>query len=187
MEGCWSTQSRSTRFAYVNNRVGVLAQRRERTSSSSILMKSVVVFGRPLRCEIQDVPIPNPGSDEVLIRVLFCASNPRGWKAPDHLLPAHEPINQGTEMGGYYRERRPRCFYIQARRPCRSGSSATNALGHLRRVLSRASEYMLWDPAKHFLRRSVHDPVRPLYSSSGGPSTLGRFLRCAAAPNGRLA
>jgi NADPH2:quinone reductase len=64
-------------------------------------MKSVVVYGQPsLRCEIVDVPIPKPGAKEVLIKVVFCASNPRDWKAQDHLLPHNPPINQGNEMAG---------------------------------------------------------------------------------------
>lgn len=62
-------------------------------------MKSVIVKARPLRCEIIDVPIPEPGPDEVLIKVIYCASNPRDWKAPDHLVPGVE-INQGNEMSG---------------------------------------------------------------------------------------
>lgn len=62
-------------------------------------MKSVIVKARPLRCEIIDVPIPEPGPDEVLIKVIYCASNPRDWKAPDHLIPGVE-INQGNEMSG---------------------------------------------------------------------------------------
>ncbi|PON23118.1 alcohol dehydrogenase [Trichoderma gamsii] len=63
------------------------------------IMKSVIVKARPLRCEIIDVPIPEPGPDEVLIKVIYCASNPRDWKAPDHLIPGVE-INQGNEMSG---------------------------------------------------------------------------------------
>lgn len=55
-------------------------------------MKSVIVKARPLRCEIIDVPIPDPGPDEVLIKVIYCASNPRDWKAPDHLIPGVEII-----------------------------------------------------------------------------------------------
>ncbi|OPB37707.1 zinc binding dehydrogenase [Trichoderma guizhouense] len=62
-------------------------------------MKSVIVKAHPLRCEIIDTPIPQPGPDEVLIKVIFCASNPRDWKAPDHLIPGVE-INQGNEMSG---------------------------------------------------------------------------------------
>lgn len=46
-----------------------------------------------------DVPIPEPRPDEVLIKVACCASNPRDWKAPDHLFPGVE-INQGNEMSG---------------------------------------------------------------------------------------
>ncbi|KAJ5717286.1 alcohol dehydrogenase [Penicillium malachiteum] len=62
-------------------------------------MKSVVVRAHPLRCDIEDVPIPQPGPHEVLIKVIYCASNPRDWKAPDHLIPGEE-INQGNEMSG---------------------------------------------------------------------------------------
>ncbi|KAL7933860.1 GroES-like protein [Trichoderma chlorosporum] len=62
-------------------------------------MKSVIVKAHPLQCEIIDVPIPRPQPNEVLIKVIFCASNPRDWKAPDHLIPGVE-INQGNEMSG---------------------------------------------------------------------------------------
>lgn len=62
-------------------------------------MKSVIVKAHPLRCETVDVPIPKPGPDELLIKVIYCASNPRDWKAPDHLIPGVE-INQGNEMSG---------------------------------------------------------------------------------------
>ncbi|KAL7947517.1 GroES-like protein [Trichoderma barbatum] len=62
-------------------------------------MKSVIVKAHPLRCEIIDTPIPQPGPEEVLIKVIFCASNPRDWKAPDHLIPGAE-LNQGNEMSG---------------------------------------------------------------------------------------
>ncbi|KAJ5621139.1 alcohol dehydrogenase [Penicillium lagena] len=62
-------------------------------------MKSVIVQAHPLRCKIVDVPVPQPGPQEVLIKVTYCASNPRDWKAPDHLIPG-EDINQGNEMSG---------------------------------------------------------------------------------------
>lgn len=62
-------------------------------------MKSVIVRAHPLRCEIVHVPVPQPGPDEVLVKVIYCASNPRDWKAPDHLIPGEE-INQGNEMSG---------------------------------------------------------------------------------------
>ncbi|OOQ90284.1 alcohol dehydrogenase [Penicillium brasilianum] len=62
-------------------------------------MKSTIVRAHPLRCDIIDVLVPQPGPHEVLIKVIYCASNPRDWKAPDHLIPGEE-INQGNEMSG---------------------------------------------------------------------------------------
>lgn len=62
-------------------------------------MKSTIVRAHPLRCDIINVPVPQPGPREVLIKVIYCASNPRDWKAPDHLIPGEE-INQGNEMSG---------------------------------------------------------------------------------------
>jgi NADPH:quinone reductase len=66
-------------------------------------MKSVIVKAHPLRCDVVDVPIPQPGPDEILIKVVCCASNPRDWKAPDHLIQGVE-INQGNEMSGIVEE-----------------------------------------------------------------------------------
>lgn len=62
-------------------------------------MKSLIVQAHPLRCKIVEIPVPQPGPQEVLIKVIYCASNPRDWKAPDHLIPG-EDINQGNEMSG---------------------------------------------------------------------------------------
>ncbi|KAJ5729139.1 uncharacterized protein N7483_003647 [Penicillium malachiteum] len=42
---------------------------------------------------------PQPGPHEVLIKVIYCTSNPRDWKAPDHLI-LHKEIHQGNEMSG---------------------------------------------------------------------------------------
>lgn len=61
-------------------------------------MRSIVVRGQPLRCEIKEGPIPYPGAREVLIRVLFCASNSRDWMIAEQ-MPNHE-ISQGVEMSG---------------------------------------------------------------------------------------
>ena len=62
-------------------------------------MKSVIVKAHPLRCEMLEIPVPQPGPDEILVKVICCASNPRDWKAPDHLIPGVE-INQGNELSG---------------------------------------------------------------------------------------
>jgi NADPH:quinone reductase-like Zn-dependent oxidoreductase len=66
-------------------------------------MKSVIVKAHPLRCEVLEVPVPQPGPDEILVKVVCCGSNPRDWKAPDHLIPGVE-INQGNEMSGIVEE-----------------------------------------------------------------------------------
>ena len=61
-------------------------------------MRSVIVQGNPLSCQVKSLPIPSPGPREVLIRVHFCASNPRDWIAAEQ-IPGYA-INQGVEMAG---------------------------------------------------------------------------------------
>ena len=42
-------------------------------------MKEVIVYSTPeLRTEIHDIPIPTPGPDEVVIKVVVAGSNPKG-------------------------------------------------------------------------------------------------------------
>lgn len=63
------------------------------------MMKSVIAFGHPLRTEIRDVPIPIPGPNEILVRVICCGANPKDWKMPE-VLESHLAINQGQDMSG---------------------------------------------------------------------------------------
>jgi NADPH2:quinone reductase len=47
---------------------------------SNMSMKEVVVHPTPdLWTEIQEVPIPSPGPDEVVIRVIVAGSNVKGF------------------------------------------------------------------------------------------------------------
>jgi NADPH2:quinone reductase len=63
-------------------------------------MKSVFVYGNPLRAELRDVLIPTPGPNEVLIKVVCCGANPKDWKMPEE-LERGMVINQGQDMSGY--------------------------------------------------------------------------------------
>lgn len=53
------------------------------TTSSSALsnMKEAIVSAGP-SVKIVDSPIPKPGSDQVVTKVVFSGSNPKDWKVP---------------------------------------------------------------------------------------------------------
>lgn len=60
-------------------------------------MKEAVIFKGP-RAEVHDAPIPEPGPDEVLTKVIVSGSNPKDWKMP-HFMSA-EGTNQGDDIAG---------------------------------------------------------------------------------------
>jgi NADPH2:quinone reductase len=63
-------------------------------------MKNLTVFYDPeLKTELEDIPVPNYGDDEVLIKVIVAGSNPKDWKhpAPDYF---NIKLNQGDDVGG---------------------------------------------------------------------------------------
>jgi NADPH:quinone reductase-like Zn-dependent oxidoreductase len=63
------------------------------------MMKSAFVSRGP-KVEIRDVPIPNPGPGEVLVKVVYSGSNPKDWKVFE-LMPDEKPSNQGNDFAGY--------------------------------------------------------------------------------------
>ena len=52
-------------------------------------MKTVIVYPGP-KVEIVDSPIPKPGPDQVVIKVIVSGSNPKDW----YVLPFLSDIHQ---------------------------------------------------------------------------------------------
>lgn len=62
-------------------------------------MKEAIVHGgESLTVQIIDSPIPEPKADEVLIKVVFCGSNPKDWKYPFY---SKKSANSGDDIAGY--------------------------------------------------------------------------------------
>ncbi|KAI8957429.1 GroES-like protein [Daldinia sp. FL1419] len=59
-------------------------------------MKEVLVAPGP-KVQFIDSPIPKPGPDDVLIKVVVSGSNPKDWKVPNW---RQTTVNQGDDMGG---------------------------------------------------------------------------------------
>lgn len=63
-------------------------------------MKNLIVFYDPdLKTELQDIPVPEYGDEDVLIKVVAAGSNPKDWKHP---APTYFNVrlNQGDDVGG---------------------------------------------------------------------------------------
>ncbi|TVY84571.1 Trans-enoyl reductase [Lachnellula suecica] len=58
-------------------------------------MKEAIVAAGP-KVTLQDVPIPKPNADQVLIKVVYSGSNPKDWKRPQ----LGEPHNSGDDISG---------------------------------------------------------------------------------------
>ncbi|KAF3069804.1 Protein TOXD [Daldinia childiae] len=63
-------------------------------------MKEALIAPGP-KVQIIDSPIPKPGADEVLIKVVVSGSNPKDWKVPGW---RNVTINQGDDIGGIVQE-----------------------------------------------------------------------------------
>jgi NADPH:quinone reductase len=59
-------------------------------------MKEAIVSKGPT-VNIQEVPIPTPNADQVLIKVIYSGTNPKDWKRAE-FGPAH---NTGDDIAGY--------------------------------------------------------------------------------------
>ncbi|KAF2139997.1 uncharacterized protein K452DRAFT_59154 [Aplosporella prunicola CBS 121167] len=59
-------------------------------------MKEAIVY-TPDKVEIVDSPIPTPGPDQVVIKVIVSGSNPKDWKHPEW---AKNPENSGDDIAG---------------------------------------------------------------------------------------
>lgn len=61
-------------------------------------MKEAIV-AKGLGVTIQDVAIPEPQADQVIIQVVVSGSNPKDWKIPE-LVPDYN-ANSGDDIAGY--------------------------------------------------------------------------------------
>lgn len=61
-------------------------------------MKEALVAAGP-KVSIRDDPIPEPQPGQVVIKVAYCASNPKDWKVPEW-YPDLPPMNAGKRHGG---------------------------------------------------------------------------------------
>ncbi|GHJ85931.1 hypothetical protein NliqN6_2333 [Naganishia liquefaciens] len=61
-------------------------------------MKQTYVHAKPeFRGEIQEVDIPTPNDDQLVIKVVIAGSNPKDWKLPELGVPG----NSGDDAAGY--------------------------------------------------------------------------------------
>lgn len=63
-------------------------------------MKNLLVYYDPeFTTKLEDIPIPEYGDDEILIKVVVAGSNPKDWKHP---MPQYfnVKLNQGDDVGG---------------------------------------------------------------------------------------
>ncbi|KAK9467969.1 chaperonin 10-like protein [Lipomyces arxii] len=61
-------------------------------------MKELIVYPNPLESQFVDSPIPEPGDDEVLIKVVVSGCNPKDWKYPAW---QNKKFNSGDDIAGY--------------------------------------------------------------------------------------
>ncbi len=64
--------------------------------TSSHNMKEAIVLAGP-RVNIVDSPIPTPGPDQVLTKVVVSGSNPKDWKRPES---TGKDLNTGDDIAG---------------------------------------------------------------------------------------
>ena len=79
------------------------AARRLSTTSRSLIfptkitnMKEAIVHKGP-KVEIVDSPIPSPGLDQVITKVVVSGSNPKDWKRAEY---SGQSLNQGDDIAG---------------------------------------------------------------------------------------
>lgn len=65
-------------------------------------IKEARVWGRDgkLEVDLHDVPMPTPGPDQVLIKVVVSGSNPKDWKLPFWMPDTQNGINTGDDIAG---------------------------------------------------------------------------------------
>ena len=61
-------------------------------------MKEAIVHVGP-RVEVIDSPMPIPGPDQVVIKVMYSGSNPKDWKAPERWY-SNKAMNHGDDIAG---------------------------------------------------------------------------------------
>src|SRR5881397_2942601 len=71
--------------------------------TTTITMKAVRIhsFGGPDVLRFEDVPVPKPGTNEMLVRVHAAGVNPVDWKIREGLLgPGPLPQTMGSDFSG---------------------------------------------------------------------------------------
>ncbi|GKZ28002.1 hypothetical protein AbraCBS73388_008592, partial [Aspergillus brasiliensis] len=68
-------------------------------------MKEALVFNKngTMEVKIHSVPIPTPGPDEILIKVVVSGTNPKDWKFPTW-FDEFDGKNTGDDIAGYVHE-----------------------------------------------------------------------------------
>ncbi|GKZ35852.1 hypothetical protein AbraIFM66950_006651 [Aspergillus brasiliensis] len=68
-------------------------------------MKEALVFNKngTMEVKIHSVPIPTPGPDEILIKVVVSGTNPKDWKFPTW-FDVFDGKNTGDDIAGYVHE-----------------------------------------------------------------------------------
>ncbi|EME46808.1 hypothetical protein DOTSEDRAFT_70696 [Dothistroma septosporum NZE10] len=77
-----------------------LSQIAGQTRNASTMKEAVV--GKGTKVTIRDVPIPKPGSSQIVTKVVFSGSNPKDWKRAE--MPDQPPKNQGDDISGVVHE-----------------------------------------------------------------------------------
>lgn len=73
------------------------------TMTEKATMKAVVIhrFGGPDQLKIEQVPIPKPGAQDILVRVHAAGVNPVDWKLREGLMPSAKlPMTMGIDFSG---------------------------------------------------------------------------------------
>ncbi|KAK5165840.1 uncharacterized protein LTR77_008763 [Saxophila tyrrhenica] len=65
-------------------------------------MKEALVSAGPI-VTITDSPIPRPGPNQIVTKVVFSGSNPKDWKRPEWMSDK-PPVNQGDDVSGVVHE-----------------------------------------------------------------------------------
>jgi NADPH:quinone reductase-like Zn-dependent oxidoreductase len=79
---------------------GAIRARKPEDNANTANMPNMkeAIIAKGLKTTIQDVPIPEPQPDQVIIQVVVSGSNPKDWKIPE-LVPDYN-ANSGDDIAG---------------------------------------------------------------------------------------
>lgn len=92
---CFSHSHKRT-LSHTYRRNSFITQDKKETTQILNIMKELTVRAGP-KTTIIDSPIPVPGPDHILIKVVVSGSNPKDWKRPEW---RGDDINQGDDIAG---------------------------------------------------------------------------------------